>query len=67
MENQIGQKIKALRIKAGITQKELAKHLGCTEIMVSRYELGVSQTSIPQLIKITKRYGMMECACAKKK
>lgn len=52
MENQIGKKIKELRVKSGITQKELAKHLGCTEIMVSRYELGVSQTSIQQLTKI---------------
>lgn len=52
MENQIGKKIKELRTKSGITQKELAKHLGCTEIMISRYELGVSQTSIQQLEKI---------------
>lgn len=54
MENQIGKKIKEQRARANITQKELAKHLGCTEIMVSRYELGVSQISIPQLIKISK-------------
>ncbi len=52
MENQIGKKIKEQRTKANVTQKELAKHLGCTEIMVSRYELGVSQISIPQLIKV---------------
>jgi len=54
VENEIGKKIKELRIKFGITQKELAKHLGCTEIMVSRYELGVSQISIPQLIKVSR-------------
>ncbi|MFA7301001.1 MAG: HAD hydrolase-like protein [Candidatus Shapirobacteria bacterium] len=52
MENQIGKKIKEQRTKANITQKELSRHLGCTEIMVSRYELGVSQISIPQLIKV---------------
>lgn len=54
MENQIGAKLKNLRTQKGITQKELSKELGCTEIMISRYELGVSQISIPQLIKISK-------------
>ncbi|MBI2414507.1 HAD-IA family hydrolase [candidate division WWE3 bacterium] len=54
MENYIGKKLKELRAKSGITQKELAKHLGCTEIMISRYELGVSQISIQQLEKIAK-------------
>jgi len=58
VENQIGKKIKELRTKAHITQKELAKHLGCTEIMISRYELGVSQTSIQQLEKIAKIIGV---------
>lgn len=52
MENQIGKKIKELRAKYGYTQKQLAKHLGCTEIMISRYELGISQTPIQQLEKI---------------
>ena len=52
MENQLGKKIKEFRTKSGITQKDLAKHLGCTEIMISRYELGVSQVSIQQLEKI---------------
>jgi phosphoglycolate phosphatase len=54
VENQLGKKLKELRIKAGITQKELARCLGCTEIMISRYELGVSQISIQQLEKIAK-------------
>lgn len=54
MENHIGKKIKEQRTKAKITQKELAKYLGCTEMMVSRYELSVSQISIPQLIKVSK-------------
>jgi HAD superfamily hydrolase (TIGR01662 family) len=54
MENEIGKKLKEFRSEIGVTQKEMAKHLGCTEIMVSRYELGVSQISIPQLIKISK-------------
>ena len=54
MENEIGKKLKELRVKKNLTQKELAKELSCTEIMVSRYELGISQISIPQLEKISK-------------
>lgn len=57
MENEIGKKLKELRTEKGITQKALAKELGCTEIMISRYELGVSQVSIPQLEKISKILG----------
>lgn len=53
MENHIGTKLKNLRIKNKLTQKELANRLGCTEIMISRYELGVSQISIPQLEKLS--------------
>lgn len=54
MENEIGKKLKQIRTKAKITQKELSVLLGCTEIMVSRYELGISQISISQLEKIAK-------------
>lgn len=54
MSQDIGQKIKTLRTNVGLTQKDLAKLLGCTDIMISRYELGVSQISIPQLQKIAK-------------
>ncbi|MBN1618359.1 HAD-IA family hydrolase [Candidatus Dojkabacteria bacterium] len=54
MENSIGPKIKQARANLGITQKKLSKVLGCTEIMISRYELGVSQISISQLRKIAK-------------
>ncbi|MFZ2153213.1 MAG: HAD-IA family hydrolase [Microgenomates group bacterium] len=54
MDNNIGKKIKQLRLKSGITQKELAAHLDCTEIMISRYELGVSQISISQLVRVAK-------------
>lgn len=54
MENHLGLKIKKIRTEKGLTQKDLAKALGCTEIMISRYELGVSQISISQLEKIAK-------------
>lgn len=52
MENQLGSKIKKIRLEKGLTQRDLSRVLGCTEIMISRYELGVSQVSINQLEKI---------------
>lgn len=58
VETTIGNKIKEIRSKKGLTQKQLAKHLGCTEIMVSRYELGISQISIAQLEKIAKVFSI---------
>lgn len=54
MDNKLGVKIKKLRIKKGLTQKELASKLGCTDVMISRYELGVSSVSIGQLERIAK-------------
>ncbi|MBP9817988.1 HAD hydrolase-like protein [Candidatus Shapirobacteria bacterium] len=58
MENEIGNNLKKYRTKRGLTQKDLAKLLGCTDIMVSRYELGISQVSITQLEKISKILGV---------
>jgi len=52
MKDQIGKKLRQARTTQGLTQKELAQQLGCTEIMISRYELGVSQLSIPRLKQI---------------
>ncbi|MBI2357039.1 HAD hydrolase-like protein [Candidatus Dojkabacteria bacterium] len=57
MESTIGKKIKDLRTEKGITQKSLSEKIGCTEIMISRYELGISQVSIPQLEKVSKVLG----------
>lgn len=53
MKNTIGKKVKKARLERNLTQRELASKLGCTEIMVSRYELGVSQISLLQLKKIS--------------
>jgi phosphoglycolate phosphatase-like HAD superfamily hydrolase/DNA-binding Xre family transcriptional regulator len=50
----IGSKLKEVRKSRNFTQKELAKKLGCTEIMISRYELGVSQLSISRLLRISE-------------
>jgi HAD superfamily hydrolase (TIGR01662 family) len=57
MEKTIGEKIKQARAESKLTQKDLADKLGCTEVMVSRYELGVSQVSLIQLNKIANILG----------
>lgn len=50
----VGNRIKKARNERNITQRELSQKLKCTEIMISRYELGVSQVSIVQLAKISE-------------
>ena len=40
----IGNQIKALRLRRGVTQEELAQYFGITAQAVSKWECGVSQT-----------------------
>ena len=40
----IGNKIKQLRAKSGITQEQLANKLGISPQSVSKWETGISQT-----------------------
>lgn len=40
----LGNNIKTIRKQAGLTQEELALHIGVTPQAVSRWENGVSQT-----------------------
>ncbi len=46
MENNIGKKIKLLRIEKGMTQEQLAKHINSTKQAVFKYENGII-TNIP--------------------
>jgi HAD superfamily hydrolase (TIGR01662 family) len=54
MELNIGNKIKEARLSKGLTQKQLAKELGCSEIMISRYELEVTSISVEKLSRVAK-------------
>lgn len=53
----INEKVKESRIAASLTQKQLAVKLGCTEVMISRYELGSVPVSIERLQQIATCVG----------
>ncbi len=50
----LGERIKAARIKSGMTQEQLAAVLDTTKAAVSRYETGKREPHIDQLCKIAK-------------
>lgn len=49
-----GERIKLARIKVGLTQKELAEKLECTQAMISAYEKGLRNPKVETLEKIAK-------------
>ncbi len=51
---EIGKKIKALRISRGYTQDQLAEHLGYKRSTISNYEIGRRNPSLPELQRIAK-------------
>ena len=48
----VGERIKAARKKAGMTQKELADKLGIPYQGISQYERGIRNPKIDTLVKI---------------
>lgn len=50
----LGERIKAARIKCGMTQEQLASVLDTTKAAVSRYEAGKREPNLGQLSKIAK-------------
>lgn len=50
----LGERIKAARIKSGMTQEQLAAVLDTTKAAVSRYEAGKREPHLEQLTKIAK-------------
>jgi transcriptional regulator with XRE-family HTH domain len=51
---QIGEKIRKLRLTKGISQKELASHVGVTYQQIQNYEKGKSKIPVDRLIKIAE-------------
>jgi len=54
----LGEKIQTLRKSRGITQKELADFLGCSESLISYVEKGERKLAIDDLHKLTKIFSV---------
>lgn len=52
----IGEMLKELREKKGLTQKELAKELSITRQAISELERGKAKPSVDVLIKLRSKY-----------
>ena len=55
---EIGNKIKQLRYKAGLTQEQLASNLGISAQSVSKWETAVSMPDITLLPLLAREFGM---------
>lgn len=51
---EIGKKIQQAREERGLTQKELARRLGCTQAALSNYELGKRKLGLDLLNEIAE-------------
>lgn len=54
----IGDNLKLLRKRRGVSQEEIATELGLTRSTYSGYENGIAEPSIETLIKISAYYDM---------
>lgn len=62
MENFNFKKIKELRMKNKMSQKELGEHIGISDRAISKWELGLSNPSGQNLIKLAKIFNVsVEC------
>lgn len=51
MQN-VGKRIKQLRIENGLSQKELAERVGVAQNTLAQYEKGTSRTSLDVLVRL---------------
>lgn len=58
MRNDIGSRLKELRIQNRYTQKEIADFLGVTPKAISFYELGQREAPYSLLVKIADKYNV---------
>ena len=49
---EIGNQIKALRVRKGVTQKQMAQHFGITEHAISKWE---NNASVPDIAMLRTR------------
>ena len=58
MENNFGEVLKELRLEKKLSQKELAKQIGVGKSIISSWELGQNQPTLPNLVAIAKFFGV---------
>ena len=59
--------LKAARVNAGLTQKELAKKLGVTNTTVNSWENGITEPSLNQLRELSRLSGIpMDFICVRR-
>lgn len=51
-------KLREIRKRAGLTMKELADRIGCSESAISQYETGKRQPDYETLLKISDYFGV---------
>ncbi|MDE6558017.1 MAG: helix-turn-helix domain-containing protein [Clostridia bacterium] len=54
----LGRKLKELRIEKGLTQKEVSLMLGSTRNAFTNYEMGIREPSLDTLKKICQIFGV---------
>lgn len=58
MDLQIALRIRAMRVQAGMSQGELAAHLGVTFQQVQKYEKGLNRVGAGRLFEIARVFGV---------
>ena len=53
-----GEKLKAERVKKGVTETEVARALGVTQGAISQFENGIKNPSTGVLVALAKYYGV---------
>lgn len=52
----LGARLRRMRIRAGISQSDVGKVLGCTYQQVQKYEAGTNRISLVSLVRISRFY-----------
>jgi transcriptional regulator with XRE-family HTH domain len=55
---QLGRALAAARADAGLTQEQVAEHLGVFVETVSRFERGANWPTVPRLLQLAELYGI---------
>ena len=58
MDNNIGEKMKRIRVSRNLTQQDVAERMGVTKQCVSRWEVGNRKINSDQLVEFAKVVGV---------